>query len=97
MMADFLQHPWPGNVRELRNRVRRVCVLGNDVLAAENNVVAGQTLKEFVEEQERQFIVSALRQHGGRVGAVYEQLGLSRKGLYDKVKRYHIDLARLRC
>ncbi len=55
-----------------------------------------QTLREFVEEQERQFIINVLQQHRGKVGAVYEKLGLSRKGLYDKIRRYQIDLEQLR-
>ncbi len=95
MMADFLHYQWPGNVRELRNRVRRICVLGSDDITGEKNV-DGQTLKEFVEEQERQFIINILRQHEGKVSTVYKKLGLSRKGLYDKIKRYHIDLEQLR-
>ncbi|PIE73660.1 MAG: hypothetical protein CSA20_02065 [Deltaproteobacteria bacterium] len=96
MMADFLHYHWPGNIRELRNKVRRICVFGGDGLGDEKDI-ASQTLKGFVEEQERQFIISTLRQHGGRVGAVYEKLGLSRKGLYEKIKRYQIDLEQLRC
>ncbi len=95
MMADFLHYPWPGNVRELRNRVRRICVLGCDGISGGKDV-NDQTLREFVEEQERQFIINVLQQHGGRVGVVYEKLGLSRKGLYDKIKRYQIDLEQLR-
>ncbi len=95
IMADFLSYHWPGNVRELRNRVRRICVLGCDGITGEKRG-DDQTLREFVAEQERQFIVNVLRQHRGRVGAVYEKLGLSRKGLYDKIKRYHIDLEQLR-
>ncbi len=95
MMADLLHHSWPGNVRELRNRIRRICVLGNDGVTGREDGDE-QTLKEFIEEQERQFIINVLRQHAGRVGAVYEKLGLSRKGLYDKIRRYRIDLDQLR-
>lgn len=98
LLAELTAQEWPGNVRELRNRVRRYCVLGEEgmEIEAEKGNSPRLPLKEFVALQEREYLLAVLRTHGGRVGAVHELLGLSRKGLYDKVKRYGIDLDALR-
>jgi len=96
---------WPGNIRELRNHVRRACVLGEppeesaeSATAAVSAVaVAGeqgqQSLKDYIEQHEKEYIIRVLSERGGKVGACHQVLGLSRKGLYDKINKYSIDLA----
>lgn len=96
---------WPGNIRELRNHVRRLCVFGedggNDPSASEAPADPSTaqdlvSLKEFTETTERQYIIEVLQQCGGKVGRAHQVLGLSRKGLYDKINKYAIDLGDLR-
>jgi two-component system C4-dicarboxylate transport response regulator DctD len=36
-------------------------------------------------------IAAALRRHGGSLKPVYEELGISRKTLYEKMQRYRLD------
>lgn len=91
---------WPGNIRELRNHVRRACVFGEPeaepataaVPAAATGGPDRQSLKDYIEQQEKEYIIRTLSAHGGKVGACHQLLGLSRKGLYDKINRYSIDL-----
>jgi two-component system C4-dicarboxylate transport response regulator DctD len=40
---------------------------------------------------ERGLIASALAAHGGSLKPVYEQLGVSRKTLYEKMQKYGLD------
>lgn len=49
-----------------------------------------------MEQQERRYLEQVLRRVGGQVSAAYPLLGISRKGLYDKINKHAIDLDRLR-
>lgn len=51
----------------------------------------GSTLDEAVGELEKQMIVDALRRNEDNISRVAKELGLTRRGLYLKIKRYDID------
>ena len=99
MIAGLMAYDWPGNVRELRNIADRL-VLGiwagvgdhadadmkKDAEEKESN-----TLAERVGQYERSVIATELQQHKGSVKKTYETLGLSRKALYQKMKKYQLD------
>lgn len=54
----------------------------------------GRTLGNIVDELESQIILESMRRHQGRRNAVCEELGITRKGLYLKLRRLPgIDLA----
>lgn len=95
-MAALMQHPWPGNVRELRNLAERYVLLGEhafDQMSApfDEEVQNRQTLTELVEQYEVQLITSALSEHQGSIKDAMISLGLPRKTLYDKMKKYGLD------
>ena len=46
------------------------------------------TLAERVAQYERDVLESALREHDGRLIDVQQRLGLPRKTLYDKMRKY---------
>jgi two-component system, NtrC family, C4-dicarboxylate transport response regulator DctD len=92
---------WPGNIRELRNYVRRLCVFGEKrgedpgseiLLASPIEKHPRPALKTYMDQQEKEYIISILKECHGKVGLAYQILGLSRKGLYDKVNKYGIHL-----
>ena len=92
---------WPGNIRELRNYVRRACILGNEPEMQNGQAMTAvalpdghnlQPLKEYIEDLEKAYIIRVLSMHEGKVGQTHQILGLSRKGLYDKINKYTIDL-----
>jgi two-component system C4-dicarboxylate transport response regulator DctD len=90
--ADLLAHDWPGNVRELRNYAER-WVLGlwrgfNRPEAGGND--SDGSLADRVAAFEKRMIETELSRNGGRMKPTYEALGLSRKGLYDKIVRHGI-------
>ena len=92
----MLQHPWPGNVRELRNVIEHAFVMGEGpVLDAADltpelrgEAPVTDPLEETIEQDERQRILSALNQCGGKRGATAEQLGISRSTLWRKIREY---------
>lgn len=91
LVSEIAERNWPGNVRELRNAADRL-VLGLDPKPEETPAPAErQRLADKVAAYERGVIASALAAHGGSLRPVYEQLGISRKTLYEKMQRYGLD------
>jgi two-component system response regulator HydG len=99
--ADALEvlrrYPWPGNVRELRNAVTCAAIQasGSEVRAADLPGVVRHTPKgrpvippTRLEEMERQMILQALEQTGGHHCKAAEMLGISRRTLTRKKKKY---------
>ncbi|KQZ99495.1 Fis family transcriptional regulator [Mesorhizobium sp. Root157] len=92
VIADVSRQEWPGNVRELRNAADRY-VLGIDQRMNEDALsgAALSGLADRVADFEKSVISGSLLAHGGSLKAVYESLGISRKTLYDKMRRYGLD------
>ena len=101
-MAWLCEYAWPGNVRELKNAIEGGIVLCRDnVLRPEDFHVAG--IKEFcettttdnsclsLEESEKKTIVRALEQTGGIQKEAAALLGISRRAIHYKIKKYGID------
>ena len=92
MLAD-----WPGNVRELRNAAERYVLLGESCGYDIEQVVGADadhppmTLPEQLECFERSLIEQQLKANNGSIKNTMAALGLPRKTLYDKMKKYHLD------
>jgi DNA-binding NtrC family response regulator len=102
VMAAFVRRPWPGNVRELANEVARVYVLSGGALddpwlvrppSSVRGAGSGDPMPESLrlEDVERAALERALRASGGRKDRAAELLGISRAGLYAKLKRLGVD------
>jgi DNA-binding NtrC family response regulator len=94
-MQALLAHPWPGNVRELNHVVERALLMaqGDVVRAGDLGLVAaregGQRLEEMsLEEVESFLIQKTLARYDGNVSQAAQALGLSRSGLYRRLKRH---------
>lgn len=95
-MAALAHYDWPGNVRELRNLAERYVLMGDvafDQLATpiDYEYSAIKTLSEMVDQFEATVISSALKECQGSIKDTMARLGLARKTLYDKMKKYGID------
>jgi two-component system, NtrC family, C4-dicarboxylate transport response regulator DctD len=97
LMAGLLAYAWPGNVRELQNMAMRFALrldlelgLGLEI-DRRPGVGPGETpppLADQLAGVERRIIAETLERTGHSMKATYEALGVSRKTLYDKMKRY---------
>lgn len=94
----FLRHDWPGNVRELENTVERLVVLSTGpYIQPQDLAYAGLFLAPVPEnpslqlrDLERDHILRTLQKFGGRKSETARALGIDRKTLREKLKRYHL-------
>ena len=94
VMARFMHYDWPGNVRELRNVVDRLVMgLGLPDQFHQTGHSAELQLDATLADQVAGFEKALLEQAieaAPNLKAVYEGLGISRKTLYEKMKRYDL-------
>jgi DNA-binding NtrC family response regulator len=99
------QYSWPGNIRQLENEIERaslICDTGGliDVLDLSEELRRGDgetvsagdggQMRSAVEKLEHEMIVKTLQETGGNIQKSSRLLGLTRKGLKDKMARYGI-------
>jgi transcriptional regulator with PAS, ATPase and Fis domain len=99
----LIAYDWPGNVRELRNVVERAAFFAHETgrieldhlpLDMREGPEAGNpeaTLPERIASFERRHIVAALRKAKGVKSEAARVLGVSRKGLGDRLRRLGIE------
>jgi two-component system C4-dicarboxylate transport response regulator DctD len=95
-MARWQARDWPGNVRELRNFADRL-VLGVGDPGPDSSEGAKATslgLPQRVDAYERMLIAEALGACAGNVAAAADALGVPKKTLYDKLKKYQLGTGR---
>lgn len=97
-MAQWQAADWPGNVRELRNFAERL-VLGIDPGPAKspldaNGKPAAVSLPQRLDSYERDVIAHTLAAVNGNVISAADRLGVPRKTLYDKLKKYQLPTGR---
>ena len=104
-MAALQRFSWPGNVRELQNVIERAVLLGKgDVIELDDlpasfataggipvAPVGDRTLKQALEDPERQIILDVLEINNWNRHATAESLGINRTTLYKKMKRLGLE------
>ena len=92
VLTRLLPYHWPGNVRELQNAAIRFA-LGLDLEVGGSQPSGEATsprrgLAEQVASMEKRIIAQALIHNDNSLKATYEALGVSRKTLYEKMRKY---------
>ncbi len=100
------EHPFPGNVRELEHAIRHAMVLAADQTElrlehlppdvierhrSKASPVAMRPLHEAMAQYEREYLRAALELCQGHKSATAAMLGISRKNLWEKLKRYGVE------
>ena len=103
----LLDYSWPGNVRELQNAIEYAVVLArNDIIGIKElpaeiqlppalQTTPGPVRRSGVaslDDMERETILQALTQTHGNKKKAAELLGIQRPTLYNKLKRYAIEI-----
>jgi two-component system response regulator AtoC len=93
--AIFEQYEFPGNIRELRNALERALLMGpgleitpEEFPAAWYNAPRSASKMPSLEDMERNYIAEVLRQTRGKKVKAAKILGISRKTLLEKRKKY---------
>ena len=104
VLTALMRRPWPGQVRELSNEMSRLYFLSDEVIdngalvrpaagtdrAADGDAaLPADSLR--LEDAERVAILRALKAAGGRKEQAAKLLGISRAGLYAKIRRLEIE------
>ena len=103
----LLGHPWPGNVRELRNVLERAMIFTQskyiDAPKLQISSSSGAEMTEHLngkfrfpvgnslEDLERAYILETLKTMDGSYAEISDILGISKKTLWEKRKRYNLD------
>jgi two-component system, NtrC family, response regulator AtoC len=94
-LAALEKYQFPGNVRELRNLLERCVVAGDgDEIALTElppHITQAVAKKATLEEVEKAYIAEILDFTRGKKSKAAELLGISRKTLLEKRKRYGLD------
>jgi len=101
-MKALVEYDWPGNVRELENAIERAVVLTEDDLIKPSDLLyyglsaetpsssdAGEA--QHLIDVEREHITKMLKMFNGHKGKTSEALGIDRKTLRLKLKKYGIE------
>ena len=98
----MLDYGWPGNVRELRNMLEAAVILSSDGVIRMEDMqfeevdldapLPGNVLS--LEGSERQVIVSALEKSNWVVKDAADLLGISRRTMHYKIKKFRIETGR---
>jgi DNA-binding NtrC family response regulator len=93
----MLNYDWPGNVRELENMIERGVVLSKDnsITLAEFPTELTNSIptdEKTLEAMERNHIQKALEETGGNITRTAKILGIHRMTLYNKMKKYDINV-----
>ncbi|MBI4741521.1 MAG: sigma-54-dependent Fis family transcriptional regulator [Betaproteobacteria bacterium] len=98
----LISYAWPGNVRELKHAVERACILSpGPLLGAEaffgegldsgtQDSIASPPLAEYLMACERDYLQVALERHSRHMTNTAEALGITRKTLWEKMRRLGI-------
>jgi two-component system C4-dicarboxylate transport response regulator DctD len=88
LVQHLKRRPWPGNVREVKAAAEAYALGLLDMRADEGPALPDQTLADRVAAFEAREIAAALDRHRGNTVRTAETLGLPRRTLNDKMRRY---------
>ena len=105
-MDHLLKYSWPGNVRELMNAIERGVVLSrsneyldlddlsliSDTISSDDESSSNDILPDGLplDEVEKATILRTLKSSGGNKSETSRRLGITRRTLHKKLKKYGV-------
>lgn len=106
----FVDYNWPGNIRELENAIEGAVIMArtevlnkwdipniskfSDASAKSVQAQEGKSLRQVMEQPERELILSVLAEANWNRNKAAAMLGINRTTLYNKMKKYKISFDR---
>lgn len=97
VLEKLEKYEWPGNVRELEHVVEKAVIMAeSDILKDQDfgfNLYKSVMLTETLDlsENEKRIILRAIEKNKGNYSSTSKDLGISRKTLYNKMKKYGLE------
>ncbi len=102
----LMSYSWPGNVRQLRHEIERAVTFcdqdgvilpkhfSDDLICSTSEMARGslRPIAAVIEDVEKELIREAMKKFNGNKSKAARSLGLSRRGLINKIQRYRIEL-----
>ena len=100
---SLVHYPWPGNVRELKHCIERSWVMSRGPVLEREDLLSGfepdaapgrasdTDLRAYLRSRERARIVQVLERNDWIIGRSAKALGISRKNLWERMRRLEID------
>lgn len=94
-LEKLSSYHWPGNVRELENEMERAVILSDSAVVGPGDISIpvfphSEARYPMLEEMEREYIKRVLEEADGNQSRASRMLGINRKTLYLKLKKYGI-------
>jgi len=94
----LISYPWPGNIRELKSAVNKVDILTDSEIITTDHLPPHFAMQKSVpspssktlEDIEKEHIIRVLAETDGNQSQAANVLGINRKTLYKKIKKYKI-------
>ncbi len=94
----LMAYDYPGNIRELKNTIERLAVLSSDgwitkehlQFSSRKSLAKQTTLKDYRNKIEKDYIQQVLEENNYNMTKTSEQLGISRRQLFNKVTEYKL-------
>ncbi|MFP4024106.1 MAG: sigma-54-dependent transcriptional regulator [Thiohalospira sp.] len=98
-IEKLMDYHWPGNIRELQHVVEKAVIMSENDVLDENDFWFSARQKHPLKiydtldlsENEKQIIMRAIEKSKGNYSKAALELGVSRKTLYNKLKKYEIE------
>ncbi len=104
LMRRLQAYPWPGNIRQLKNVITNAVILCDgeeisdlefgDGLAAVGDIPLigdlSTTVTKYADDAETRIIRAALERNDRNITRTAHELGVSRKTLYEKIRRHDL-------
>jgi len=102
LVTKFMSYNWPGNVRQLENTIERLVVLrrgstldmesiADDIIFPGDQILTEKTLKEILEEKERDVILHTYEKHKS-TRETARRLGVSQPTIVRKLQKYKVGI-----
>jgi two-component system response regulator HydG len=96
-IAQLAKHTWPGNIRELKYTLEKAVIMADHAILTERDFLLktrplsaeGSGIVNL-KQNEREIIKKAIQLNGGNLSQAARHLGISRRTLYNKIKKYEI-------
>ena len=91
------KHHWPGNIRELQNSLEKAVMLADhNILSARDFLFKSRLIPTEgiamvdLKHNEKEIIKKAIQLTGGNLSQAARHIGISRRTLYNKIRKYEI-------